>query len=79
MTTPVCVLLTADFSNIELRILAEMSQDETMLRFFAEAMDLHSETARWMFGLPADADPKTMELAPSLSYCIVAKTINLGW
>jgi len=72
------VLLTADFSNIELRILAEMSQDETMLRFFAEGKDLHSETARLMFGMPADADPKTMALAPGLTYRAVAKTINFG-
>jgi DNA polymerase I len=78
IAAPGNVLLTADFSNIELRILAEMSKDETMLRFFAEGKDLHSETARLMFGLPEDADPKTMELAPGLTYRSVAKTINFG-
>jgi DNA polymerase-1 len=78
VAAPGNVLLTADFSNIELRILAEMSQDETMLRFFAEGKDLHSETARLMFGLLDDADPKTLELAPGLTYRAVAKTINFG-
>jgi DNA polymerase I len=78
IAAPGNVLLTADFSNIELRILAEMSQDETMLRFFAEGKDLHSETARLMFGLPENADPKTLELAPGLTYRAVAKTINFG-
>lgn len=72
------VLLTADFSNIELRILAEISQDATMLRLFAEGKDLHSMTARIMFGLSDDVDPKKAELKPGLSYRSVAKTINFG-
>ena len=72
------VLLTADFSNIELRILAELSQDTDMLEAFARGEDLHSKTARIMFGLPDDSDPKTLELKPGLSYRSVAKTINFG-
>ena len=71
-------LLTADFSNIELRILAEMSNDATMLRFFEEGKDLHSATASLMFHLPPDVDPKKVELRPGLNYRFIAKSINFG-
>ncbi len=69
--------LIADLSNIELRILAEVSGDTTMLRFFAEGKDLHSETARLMFKLPMDADPK-MYLINGKKARDIAKTINFG-
>ena len=70
-------LLIADLSNIELRILAEVSGDATMLRFFAEGKDLHSETARLMFKLAADVDPKT-HLVNGKKARDIAKTINFG-
>ena len=49
-------LLTADFSNIEMRILADMSKDANMLRIFEEGKDLHSSVARLMFNLDATDD-----------------------
>jgi DNA polymerase I len=70
-------LLIADLSNIELRILAEVSGDTTMLRFFAEGKDLHSETARLMFKLAPDVDPKT-HLVNGKKARDIAKTINFG-
>ena len=70
-------LLIADLSNIELRILAEVSGDATMLRFFAEGKDLHSETARLMFKLPSDVDPRT-HLINGKKARDIAKTINFG-
>jgi DNA polymerase-1 len=72
------MLLTADFSNIELRILAEVSQDTSMLKLFAEGADLHSRTAMIMFDLPDGTDPKKTELKPGLSYRQIAKVINFG-
>lgn len=75
------LMLTADFSNIELRILADISGDENMLRFFAEEKDLHCETARMMFGL---SDMLTKEEIEHLvhplgfEYRAAAKTINFG-
>ncbi len=72
-----CRLLIADLSNIELRILAEVSGDATMLRFFAEGKDLHSETARLMFTLPKGVDPKE-HLVNGRSARDIAKTINFG-
>ena len=72
-----CRLLIADLSNIELRILAEVSGDATMLHFFAEGKDLHSETARLMFKLPSGVDPK-MHLINGKKARDIAKTINFG-
>lgn len=73
------VLLTADFSNIELRILADISGDETMLRLFATGEDLHSYTARMMFGLGNDVDVKhTLMPGSDQTYRAVAKVINFG-
>jgi DNA polymerase-1 len=70
-------LLVADLSNIELRILADVSRDPVMLRFFAEGKDLHSETARLMFKLGADVDPKK-HLINGVKARDIAKTINFG-
>lgn len=72
------VLLVTDFPNIELRILAELSGDEAMLEMFASGTDMHSFTARRMFGLGEDVDPKTHVLPNGLKARDVAKTINFG-
>jgi DNA polymerase-1 len=73
---PGCVMLTADFSNIELRILANISKDPAMCAAFNAGLDLHSETARRMFNLKADVDPKTEMWKRDLSYRQIAKIIN---
>ncbi len=72
------VILTADFSNIELRILADMSTDSRMLESFSAGMDLHGYTARMMFGLDEAVDVKHEEAFPGVTYRAVAKTINFG-
>lgn len=74
---PGCVLVKTDLSNIELRILAEVSRDETMLRFFAEGRDLHVETARLMFRLPEGTNTKEY-LYQGVAVREIAKTINYG-
>jgi DNA polymerase-1 len=47
-------LLSADYSQIELRILAHLSQDETLLRAFREDADVHRYTASLIFGVKED-------------------------
>ena len=47
---PGYVLLSADYSQIELRILAHLSGDETLRAAFLEGRDIHAETARRVFG-----------------------------
>lgn len=83
------VLVISDFSNIELRILAELSRDKNLLKFFAEGKDLHAMTAVLMFGLevPDGVDMKEFTEADAVinglrikgvSYRKIAKTINFG-
>ncbi|WP_211451654.1 DNA polymerase I [Collimonas antrihumi] len=48
-----CVIVSADYSQIELRIMAHISGDENMLRAFAEGVDIHRATAAEIFGATA--------------------------
>ena len=48
------VIVSADYSQIELRIMAHISQDENLLRAFAEGVDVHKATASEVFGVPVD-------------------------
>lgn len=64
------LLLDADYSQIELRILAHMAQDKAMTEAFLRGEDIHTQTAAAVFGLPADM------ISPQLrSY---AKAVNFG-
>ena len=47
-------LLSADYSQIELRILAHMSQDPSLLEAFRKDEDIHAATAAQVFGVPID-------------------------
>lgn len=48
------VLLAADYSQIELRLIAEISKDEAMVEAFKEGKDIHSATAARVFEVPYD-------------------------
>ncbi|MYM93258.1 DNA polymerase I [Duganella vulcania] len=47
-------IVSADYSQIELRIMAHISEDENMLRAFAEGVDIHRATAAEIFGVPPE-------------------------
>jgi DNA polymerase-1 len=49
-----CVFLDADYSQIELRVLAHMSADENLIKAYKEAQDIHRMTASQVFHIPFD-------------------------
>lgn len=71
-------LVIADFSNIEARFLAEFSLDPMLLRLFAGGGDFHSETARMIFGLGPQDDPRKTFFVPGVTHRQAAKTINFA-
>jgi DNA polymerase-1 len=54
VAAPGNVIVSADYSQIELRIMAHISGDEAMLRAFAAGEDIHRATAAEIFGVPPD-------------------------
>ncbi len=51
---PGAVLLSVDYSQVELRVLAHVSQDPTLLAAFREGQDIHRATAAAVYGIPLD-------------------------
>jgi DNA polymerase-1 len=69
---PGCVLLSADYSQIELRLLAHFSADPLLMRAYQNGEDIHTLTASEVFGVPADAmDKETRNRAKAVNFGIV--------
>jgi len=64
------VLMSADYSQIELRIIASISDDESMIADFVAGHDIHTATAAKIYGIPMSAVDKDMRRS--------AKSINFG-
>jgi DNA polymerase-1 len=70
VTEPGCILISADYSQIELRILAHITGDEGLTKAFQEDLDIHAATASEVFDLP---------LAKiTAEHRRVAKAVNFG-
>ncbi len=67
---PGAYLLSADYSQIDLRALAHLSQDPTLIASFAQDEDIHTLTAAGIFGIPKE------EVTPEMRRN--AKTVNFG-
>ena len=66
------LLCDADYSQIELRVLAALADDEVMIKTFAEGRDIHTETAASVFGLPPEwVDADTRRKAKAVNFGIV--------
>ena len=62
-------LLTADYSQIEMRIMAHLSHDEKLLKAFESGEDLHATIAGQIFGVqPHDVDPEMRRQIKAMSY-----------
>ena len=64
------IFLSADYSQVELRIMAHMSGDESMIAAFNSGQDIHAATAAKIYGVPLDEVTKDMRRK--------AKTANFG-
>lgn len=65
-----CLFLSADYSQIELRLMAHFSQDPHLMEAFRNGQDVHAATAAKIFGVPLDAVTKDQRRR--------AKTANFG-
>ncbi len=70
ISSPGNLLLSADYSQIELRVLAHVAQDEVLIEAFMNNQDIHKRTAAEVFGVPMDSVGKDMRRA--------AKAVNFG-
>lgn len=70
VASPGCQLLSADYSQIELRILAHLSEDPVLVESFRRGEDIHSRTAQEVFGVAPFAQTPEHRRA--------AKVINFG-
>lgn len=69
-TTPGAVIMAADYSQIELRIMASVSGDEAMIQAFNDGEDIHAMTAARVYGV--DLENVTSDMRRT------AKTVNFG-
>jgi DNA polymerase I len=70
VSSPGCVLISADYNQIELRVLAHLSNDSALIEAFHAGRDIHAATASEVFDLAGAAVPPSMRRA--------AKVINFG-
>jgi DNA polymerase-1 len=70
--SPGTQLLSADYSQIELRLLAHFSEDPLLVKAYAENIDIHTLTASEVFGVPAETmDKETRGRAKAVNFGIV--------
>jgi DNA polymerase I len=70
IAAPGCVLLAGDYSQIDLRVLAHLSLDQSLLDSFRQDKDIHSATASQLFGVDIS------QVTPDMRR--LAKTVNFG-
>ena len=73
------LLVSADYSQIELRVLADMSQDENFLRAFRHNEDVHARTAAEVFGVAVeDVDSELRRKAKAVNFGIIYGMSDFG-
>ena len=66
------VLISADYSQIELRLLAHVADIETLKKAFNDGLDIHAMTASEMFGVPVEGmDPMIRRQAKAINFGII--------
>ena len=63
------IFISADYSQIELRVLAHLSREERLLEAFNDKRDIHAETASWVFGAaPEFVTPELRRMAKVINF-----------
>ncbi|HTI17251.1 MAG TPA: DNA polymerase I [Trinickia sp.] len=74
-----CKIVSADYSQIELRIMAHISGDETLLRSFASGEDIHRATASEVFGVtPGDVTDDQRRIAKVINFGLIYGMSSFG-
>ncbi len=72
-------LISADYSQIELRVLAHMADTPTLRQAFADGLDIHAMTASEMFGVPIEGmDPGIRRKAKAINFGIIYGISSVG-
>ena len=72
-------LISADYSQIELRVLAHMADTPTLRQAFADGLDIHAMTASEMFGVPIEGmDPAVRRKAKAINFGIIYGISSVG-
>jgi DNA polymerase-1 len=65
-------LVSADYSQIELRIIAHLSEDPSLLKAFADGLDIHKATASDIFGVPiAEVSPEQRRYTKAVNFGLI--------
>ena len=72
VAAPGCKLISADYSQIELRLVAHVAGEASMIDAFHAGIDIHAQTASEVFGVPIDAmDGETRRRAKAINFGII--------
>jgi len=79
VAAPGCKLIGADYSQIELRLLAHLSEDPDLIQAFNDGIDIHSNTAMKIFGKNIDdITPRERSLAKTVNFSIIYGVTPFG-
>ncbi|HEY0201068.1 MAG TPA: DNA polymerase I, partial [Burkholderiaceae bacterium] len=79
VAAPGCVIASADYSQIELRIMAHLSGDEALLRAFHEGQDVHRATASEVFGTaPEQVSAEQRRYAKVINFGLIYGMSSFG-
>ena len=77
--SPNSVILSADYSQIELRVLSHMAGVESLIKAFTDDMDIHAKTASEVFGVSEnDVTPKMRRMAKAVNFGIIYGISSYG-
>lgn len=79
IAAPDCQIISADYSQIELRIMAHISQDAGLLKAFAAGEDIHRATAAEVFGIPVEqVDQEQRRYAKVINFGLIYGMSEFG-